>query len=217
MAQWIEQFIRQGGYWALAVITFVENIFPPIPSEVILPLGGYLVTQGRLTLWGVVLAGTIGSLVGAFVLYYVGRKLKRRRIAAWAAKHGHWVLLTRGDVEDAFDWFERHGGAAVFFCRMVPGVRSLISVPAGSSGMSLGKFTLYSVAGTAIWTTALALVGMWLGGQYRDAEAFLSWINYIIVGMIVLTVAGWLYKRRREQKGSAEESGRDLPQTQFDA
>ena len=206
MAQWIEQFIRNGGYFALVAITFLENIFPPIPSEVIMPLGGYLVAQGDLTLWGVMLAGTTGSLIGALVLYYLGRRLRRERVEAWADKHGHWLLLTKGDMRSAFDWFERHGGAAVFFCRLIPGVRSLISVPAGASGMPLGKFMLYSFMGTALWTTALTLVGMWLGQQYQDAQSFLQWLNYIVIGMIVFSIVGWFIKRRRERRQEEQSS-----------
>jgi membrane protein DedA with SNARE-associated domain len=205
MAQWIEQFIRSGGYWALALITFIENVFPPIPSEVIIPLGGYLAVQGKLTLWGVVLAGTVGSILGAIVLYYVGKFLNQQRVEAWVERHGQWLLLNTSDVTDAFGWFDKHGSAAVFFCRMIPGLRSLISVPAGASGMHLGKFLLYSTAGTALWTLGLSLVGMWLGQQYEEASGVLQWLNYIVIGMIVISIISW-YIKRRNSRGQEEQS-----------
>jgi membrane protein DedA with SNARE-associated domain len=200
MAQWIEEFIRNGGYWALAAITFVENIFTPIPSEVIIPLGGYLVEQGHLTFWGVVVAGTVGSYLGALVLFYLGKQLKRHRLEAWAEKFGTWILLTKGDVSSSFDWFDRHGGAAVFFCRLVPGLRSLISVPAGASNMSLGKFSLYTIVGSALWTMLLTGVGMWLGQQYQDTGEFLKWINHVVTGLIVISIISWFLKRRSEDR-----------------
>jgi membrane protein DedA with SNARE-associated domain len=209
MAQWIEQFIRNGGYFALAVITFIENVFPPIPSEVIMPLAGYLVAQGQFTLWGMVLAGTIGSYVGALVLYYLGKQLKRERMERWAENHGSWFLLTRSDVADAFDWFDRRGGAAVFICRLIPGLRSLISIPAGASGMPLVKFSLYTLVGTAMWTALLTGIGMWLGQQYQDAGAFLQWVNYAVIALIVISIISWLYKRHSQSQSRGQSQSRE--------
>jgi membrane protein DedA with SNARE-associated domain len=206
MAQWIEEFIRNGGYWALAAITFVENIFTPIPSEVIMPLGGYLVAQGRFTFWGVVAAGTVGSYVGALVLFYLGKQLKRRRLETWADKHGSWLLVTKSDVSSAFEWFDRHGGAAVFFCRLVPGLRSIISVPAGASNMALGTFSLYTIVGSALWTALLTGAGMWLGQRYQDTGQFLRWINYAVIALIVISIISWYFKRRSDDSLDEEHS-----------
>lgn len=200
MAQWVEQIVRNMGYVGLGLLTLLENVFPPLPSEVILPLGGFLVAQGRLTLLGVILAGTLGSVAGAIVLYAVGRYFNQERLERWAENHGGWLLLTRGDVESAFGWFDRHGGKAVFFCRLIPGVRSLISVPAGACRMAMGQFLLYTALGTALWSAALAYGGQLLGQQYQDLGRFLQWATYVVVGIIVLSIVWWFIQKRRERE-----------------
>lgn len=200
MTEWVRQMVNTMGYIGLALLTFIENIFPPIPSEVIMPLGGYMAAQGHLNLLGVILAGTVGSLIGAVVLYYVGKLLNEERMKRWADEHGGWLLLTKGDVEDAFDWFERHGSKAVFFCRLIPGVRSLISLPAGACGMSMLSFLLYTALGTAIWSGLLAFGGQQLGQRYTDLSTFLQWATYVVVGLLVLSIGWWAFQKRQERR-----------------
>jgi len=200
MTAWIEQMVRQMGYMGLALFTFVENVFPPIPSEVILPLGGYMVTQGQLTLYGVILAGTVGSVVGALVLYYLGKLLDRKRLTQWVESHGGWLLLNRDDVDTAFDWFERHGNKAVFFCRLIPGVRSLISVPAGASNMAMVPFLLYTTIGTALWSALLAYAGQQLGQSYSDVGTVVQWATYVIIAMFVISLGWWIIQKRRQRE-----------------
>lgn len=207
MTVWVEGLVRNMGYIGLALLTFLENVFPPIPSEVIMPLGGFLAAQGELTILGVILAGTIGSVAGALVLYYVGWYFNQERLANWAGKYGGWLLLTRGDVEGAFDWFERHGAKVVFFARLVPGVRSLISIPAGACRMSMSTFLLYTAAGTALWSALLAIGGMLLGEQYGDLGQFLQWITYAVVVLIALSIVWWYIQKRREQNQEQQPQG----------
>lgn len=199
MTAWIEQMMEGMGYLQLALFTFLENIFPPIPSEVILPFGGYLISQGELTLGGVILAGTAGSVAGALVLYYIGRYFHQERLAQWVDRHGGWLLLTKGDVESAFAWFDSHGNLAVFLCRLIPGVRSLISLPAGASGMAMVPFLLYTTLGTALWSGILAYAGQLLGERYTDIGTVIQWATYVVIAMVVLSIGWWIYQKKQQQ------------------
>ncbi len=200
MTQWIKTVIETSSYPGILFLMFLENVFPPIPSELIVPLAGFISTQGRLSLTGVVVAGTLGSVLGAIVLYAIGRKLGREKLRAWCDAHGRWIGLTRKDLEKSDAWFERHGTWAVFFGRVVPGVRSLISLPAGSSSMSFGPFLFFTTIGSAIWTLALAIAGRALGQNYSAVE---SVIGPISTGIVALIAAMWLWRVFRHGKRAA--------------
>jgi len=176
---------------------FLENVFPPIPSEVIMPLAGFVAAQGGLSFWGAVAAGAAGSLAGAVGWYVVGRKVGERRLRAWVDRHGRWLTLSGDDVDTAKHWFERHGGAAVFVGRLVPGVRTLISVPAGFAAMPLLPFLLYSAAGTAVWTVALAVAGRMLGSQYERVSRVLEPAGLVVLGLVVALYAVRVVRWRR--------------------
>ena len=163
----------------------VENVCPPIPSEVIMPLAGFMATQGRLAWLGVILAGTLGSVLGAVPLYWLGRRIGDERLKDFADRHGRWLTVSRGDLDKAQQWFDRHGRLAVLFCRLVPGVRSLISIPAGIEGMPLAPFLLYTTIGAGLWTTLLAAAGYGLGANFRQVEAYLDPASYIVLAVIV--------------------------------
>lgn len=195
--------IRGMGYWGLALMTFLENVFPPIPSEVIMPLGGSLAAQGQLNIFGVILAGVVGSVAGALVLYYVGRLLEEERLVRWVDRHGKWVLVTKSDVRSAFEWFDDHGKKAVFICRLIPAVRSLISIPAGACGMAMGPFLLYTTLGTALWSSLLAVAGLILGQQYGSVSSILQWAGYAVVVLLVVSIGWYIVQRRRELQREA--------------
>jgi membrane protein DedA with SNARE-associated domain len=156
MFEWITGFMNSMGYIAILFLMFLENVFPPIPSELIMPLAGFTASQGKLTLIGVIIAGTIGSVLGTLPLYYVGHVIGEERLKKWAEKHGKWLTVSPDDIENASRWFQRHGNIAVLVGRLVPGVRSLIAVPAGIAKMSMPLFLAYSAVGSAMWTTCLA-------------------------------------------------------------
>lgn len=137
MSDWIKSVIENFSYPGIVFLMLLENVFPPIPSELIVPLAGFYTTQGKLTFIGVVVAGTIGAVAGAIVLYYIGRSIGAERLRSWCDAHGRWVGLSRADLDKSDDWFNRHGARTVLLGRLVPGVRSLISIPAGVSGLSL--------------------------------------------------------------------------------
>ena len=185
MASWVMQMMSATGYVGLVLLMVLENVFPPIPSEVIMPLAGFMATQDRLSLLGVIVAGTLGSALGALPLYYVGRKIGEERLKGFADRHGRWLTLSREDLDSAKQWFDRHGGLAVFLCRLVPGVRSLISIPAGIEGMPLAPFLLYTTIGAGLWTALLTLAGYGLGANFRQVERYLDPASYVVLALIV--------------------------------
>jgi membrane protein DedA with SNARE-associated domain len=198
MFDWITGFHKMGNI-GIALLMFGENVFPPIPSELIMPLAGFSAARGEHNLLIVIIAGSIGSLLGALLWYYIGKGVGAERLKRWASKHGRWLTLSPKEVDQACAWFNRHGGKAVFIGRLIPAVRTLISVPAGIAGMPLGSFLLYSAAGTVLWTTLLALAGYFLESQYDKVAGWVNPVSNVVIGLIVLC---YLYRvvrfRRRE-------------------
>jgi membrane protein DedA with SNARE-associated domain len=180
MFSWITRVITQFGYTGVVLLTFLENLFPPIPSELIIPLAGFVAANGELQLWAVIAAGSAGTLAGAWLWYEVGRSVGERRLRQWIARHGKWLTLGPTEIDRSQDWFRRHGGAAVFFGRLVPGIRTFVSVPAGFAGMPRLPFLLYSAAGTVAWTAALALSGVVLQGNFRRVESYADVVTNVI-------------------------------------
>ena len=165
---------------------FLENVFPPIPSELIMPLAGFMAASGKLSLPGVVIAGTIGSVLGALPPYYLARRFGAERLERFADRHGRWLTLSRQDLERARRWFDRHGAAAVFFCRLIPGLRSLISLPAGIDRMNLGVFLLWTTLGAALWSGILAGLGYVLGRNFKVVEQWLDPFSWVVLGTILV-------------------------------
>ena len=151
-----------------------------------MPLAGFMATQDRLSLLGVIVAGTLGSVLGALPLYDLGRKIGDERLKSFADRHGRWLTLSRQDLDNAKQWFDRHDGLAVFLCRLVPGVRSLISISAGIEGMPLAPFLLYTTIGAALWTALLTLAGYGLGAHFRQVERYLDPASYVVLAVIVV-------------------------------
>jgi membrane protein DedA with SNARE-associated domain len=195
MAKWAMETIFSAGYGGLVFLMFLENVFPPIPSELIMPLAGYLASTERMALAGVIVAGTIGSVMGALPLYYAGRRLGAERLKHFADRHGRWLTLCGADIERANQWFKRHGGAAVFFGRLVPGIRSLISIPAGISRMNLALFLTFTTVGAALWTAVLASLGYVLGRNFKQIDRFLDPASWVVLGLII----GWYVYRVARQ------------------
>jgi membrane protein DedA with SNARE-associated domain len=189
MSDWIIGLVRSGGYVGIVLLMTIENVFPPIPSELIMPLAGYLAARVSLLLWGAIAAGAAGSTVGAVALYYVGRRVGSEPLKRFADRHGCWMALSRADIERSEHWFERHQLLAVFGCRLVPGVRSLISIPAGIAGMNLGLFLLATIVGSALWTAVLACGGYWLGRNFSVIERWIGWVTLAIIAVLVVWYA----------------------------
>ncbi len=200
MSDWIKSVIENFSYPGIVFLMLLENVFPPIPSELIIPLAGFFSTQGELSFVGVVLAGTLGAVLGAVVLYYVGRSMGAERLRGWCDAHGRWVGLSRADLDKSDDWFKRHGARTVLIGRLVPGIRSLISVPAGVSGLNLRVFLIYTTIGSAVWTVLLAGAGRWLGRNYEQVEHVVGPVSTaVVVGMILALVIRGFRNARRDR------------------
>lgn len=191
MFDWTTNFVTRSGYLGVAFLMFAENLFPPIPSELIMPLAGFAAARGDLNIVVAVISGSIGSLLGAVFWYYLASWAGSQRLEAWAAKHGRWLTLTPEEVENGCAWFNRHGGKAVFIGRLIPAVRTLISVPAGFARMPLPRFLIATALGTILWTALLATAGYLLESQYQKVA---EWTNPIAQAVIALLVLSYLYR-----------------------
>ncbi|MDY1005481.1 DedA family protein [Curtobacterium sp. CFBP9011] len=194
------QVIDAMGEWGVALMLFIETVFPPIPSEVILPLAGFLGGAGRMDLTLVLVLATAGSYLGALVLYWLGAVIGFDRTVRW---FGKLPLVDEDDFRKAASWFHRHGKSAVFFGRLVPVVRSLISLPAGADRMHLGTFTLFTVLGSGLWNSVLVLGGAALGTQYERIEAYTEWIDRAVYAAVVVIVVAFVVRRVRRGRAAA--------------
>jgi len=191
MFDWIVDIVTGAGLAGVAFLMFVENVFPPIPSELIMPLAGFSAARGDMSLIGVVLAGSAGALAGAVLWYWIGLSVGLDLVNRFVERYGRWLTLTTGDVASAVAWFERHGGIAVFIGRLIPTIRTLISVPAGVSRMALLSFVTWSTLGTLIWTLFLTMAGYVLEAQYERVG---EWMNPISIAVIVGFAAWYLWR-----------------------
>ena len=192
------------GYTAIFAAMFLENLFPPIPSELIMPLGGFFVQQGQLDLLPVVLAGLMGTVLGAQPWYGIGRLINEERIEKLLGNYGRWIGISPGELSRSRRWFSRYGTALVFWGRLIPGIRTLISVPAGIEMMPMAPFLLWTTAGSLIWTVLLTVAGMVLGEGYTNVELWIDPVSKavkVLLVMAVLVGAIWLGLRvwRRRQ------------------
>ncbi|MDQ7261452.1 DedA family protein [Paracoccus sp. PS-1] len=191
MFDWVVSTIESWGYLGVLMLMVAENVFPPIPSEVIMPLAGFLAGSGRMSLTLTILVGTIGSVLGTLMWYYIGLWFGEERLKRFAARHGRLLTLSPSDIDAAHDWFQRHGAMAVFFGRMIPAIRTLISVPAGLARMPMWKFLLYTVIGSALWTGVLTFAGLMLHENYALVA---DWVDPLSKLVVVAVVAIYLYR-----------------------
>ena len=192
MFDWVAGVIERLGYLGIAGLTLLENVVPPIPSEVVVPMAGFVAAQGKFDLWLVVVAASLGALAGAVGWYWVARSIGNKRLRAWVADHGHWVTLTCDSIDKAQDWFDRHGAWAVFVGRLVPGVRTFVSVPAGFAEMPFLPFLAYSAIGTVLWTLGLAWAGTILESNYDRVGDYVNMISNVLFAAFVVYLA-WRY------------------------
>jgi membrane protein DedA with SNARE-associated domain len=203
---WAQSIISSLGYPGLGLVMFLENIFPPIPSEIVLPLAGSLTLTGRFSLAGVTLVGAIGSVAGALFFYGLGYWFDESRIRWLLERYGKWLMLDTEDLDRAMAWFGRFGEYVIFFGRMVPIVRSLISVPAGLARMNLARFCLYTSIGTALWSFLLALAGRILGQNWTAVSEWVGRYEDAVLALGVLAVVAffghrlWLHLKQRRAK-----------------
>lgn len=200
MQNWITDFMEQFGYLGIFLMIALENVFPPIPSEVILPFGGFMTTYSNLTVPGVIAAATGGSVLGAVVLYGIGLLLDVERLEKIVDRWGHILRVTKKDIHKADSWFDKYGYWTVLFCRMIPLIRSLISIPAGMSNMKFPLFLLFTTIGTLIWNIILVSVGAALGESWEDITYFMdiySNIAYALIGIGIIVFVIWFIRKKR--------------------
>lgn len=196
-----EQVIQTLGYPGIFLLMLVENLFPPIPSEVVMPFAGFLVDKGEMSFTGIMLAGTAGALAGAVAIYFIGVRLGEPRLRSWVDRNGKYLLMSQSELDASLQTFTNHGKVMVLVGRLIPTIRSLISIPAGLEKMNLGVFLLFTLAGTTIWNLLLAGGGVYLGSNW---EQILTWVDrysyliYAILGVLLL-----YYIFRQVQKRAA--------------
>lgn len=186
MFDWIVSTIDHWGYPGIFFLMVAENVFPPIPSELIMPLAGFLAGSGKLNLWLTILAGTAGSVLGTTMWYYIGLWIGEVRLKHWAAKHGRLMTVSPSDIDTAHHWFARYGVLAVLLGRMLPTIRTLISVPAGFVRMPLWRFLAYTTIGSALWTGLLTISGYLMQSQYGLVADWIDPLAKVIVAAVVL-------------------------------
>jgi membrane protein DedA with SNARE-associated domain len=202
MASWITDWLESLGYFGVFALMVLEHVFPPIPSELVMPLSGFISHRSaEMSLGWVIVAGSIGSLVGTFFWYYLGRQVDKAQLMILTAKYGKWLTLKPKDIEKAIAFFQRGGGNwVVGFGRVVPGVRTYVSVPAGLTKMPLLPYLIYSAIGTILWTAALAIAGYILGNQFEQVSAFIAPVSKGVLVALVLGTIGWVIYRRRHHR-----------------
>ena len=188
------------GYLGIGLLMFLENLFPPIPSELIMPLAGFTIAQGKMEFMPAILAGVIGTVLGAFPWYYAGKLVGEERLRHWADQYGKWITVSGKDIDKADIWFKWHEGQAVFLCRLVPGVRTLISLPAGINKMPLLPFVIYTTVGTTLWVSFLTFAGYKLGENYHIVEEYIDPISKIVALTIGIWLVLWIVKKNMQKE-----------------
>ncbi|WP_126172796.1 DedA family protein [Altericroceibacterium xinjiangense] len=191
MNDFVIRMIEQGGYWGVALLMALENIIPPIPSEVIMGVGGVLVARGSMEYWTLLLVGTVGATAGNYPWYWIGHKWGYQRLKPFVNRYGRWLTVDWRDVEKAARFFERHGQWVVFVMRFSPFLRTIISLPAGLTHMPVWRFLVFTFVGTAIWNALLIEGGRRLAPLIEKYEA---WVNGIVLVLVVLALASYVYR-----------------------
>jgi len=191
MDDWIIRLVNDAGYWGVALLMFLETVFPPVPSEVILTVAGVSSSRGHMTLAGVIASGTAGAMLGNYLWFWLAIKFGSDRLHRLADRYGRWLTLSWHEIERGQKLFSKHGSIIVLAARLLPTLRSLISIPAGVFGMSHRRFLVFSTIGTAGWSAALAGAGYALGSQFSDVEKILGPLSTVVIALIVI---GYLWR-----------------------
>ena len=200
MSDWVVRLIEQSGYLGVAFLMFLETLFPPIPSEVIMPVAGVAAAQGKLSFTLSVASGTAGAMLGNIVWYLAARALGHDRIKPIIQRYGKWLTLDWDDVEKAHRWFDRHGIALVFLGRLIPTIRSIVSIPAGLLDMRFRNFVIASTVGTALWTAILAGAGYKLQENFRDVGKIIGPVSNLILAALVVAYLSRLIRHKGDEQ-----------------
>ncbi|MEX2446707.1 MAG: DedA family protein [Dehalococcoidia bacterium] len=203
LAEWVVDIVESLGYVGVALLVTLENVFPPIPSEIVLALAGFVASRGEASVAGMIAAATVGSVTGAWVLYGCAALIGPVRLHALVRRYGRWVRISEDELSRAEAWFDRWSTLAVLLCRCVPLVRSLISIPAGFRRMHPGRFTLYTAIGSLVWNTLFITAGYLLGEQWERVVPFADYFQYLTLGAIGIVAVAFLVSRYRRRKQAA--------------
>lgn len=201
---WVASVIDSAGEAGVGLLVALENLIPPIPSEIVLSMAGYLASEGRVNLVLVWLAATLGALGGALVLYWLGRGLGEDRLRRWLDRV---PLVDVDDLNKADRWFEKHERSAVLFGRCAPVVRSLVSIPAGANRMPIGQFAVFTAIGSGVWNAIFVGAGYALGNRWQDVERYSHWIDYAIGAFFAVVIGSWVVKKVRKRRRAATREG----------
>ena len=203
LSQGIIHFIQSTGYFAVFIFMTLESALIPIPSEVTMPFAGFLAQQGHVNFLLVVFVGALGNLIGSLIAYAIGYYLEDALILSLITKYGKFILLRPHEYERALKWFEKYGNSITFFSRLLPGVRTFISLPAGLAKMNLAKFSMYTFAGSFIWSLLLTYIGLYLGKNWESVHGIFSKLHYVII-LAAIGLVGWYiyyhFKKRKAAK-----------------
>ena len=201
---WVASVIESAGEIGVGLLVALENLIPPIPSEIVLSMAGYLASEGRVNLVLVWVAATAGALIGALLLYWLGRGLGEERLMRWLDRI---PLVDSSDLSQADRWFERHARSAVLFGRCAPVVRSLVSIPAGANRMPVGQFMLFTAIGSGVWNALFVGGGYALGSRWENVEKYSSWFDYAIWAFFAIAIGSWVVKKVRKRRSAAARVG----------
>ena len=202
LATWVQDVIEQLGYLGVALLVVLENVFPPIPSEIVLPFAGFVAQRGSDSVVLMILAATVGSVIGALIMYWIAAVIGDERLHAFTRKFGKWVQIREADLTRAEEWFDRHAVSAVLVGRCVPLIRSVVSIPAGFRRMKLIPYITYTFLGSLVWNIALVGAGAILGENWERVEPVVAAFQWIVIVLVVAAVARLAYtffRRRRVQ------------------
>ena len=206
LATWVQDIIEQLGYVGVALLVVAENVFPPIPSEIVLPFAGFVAQRGSESVVIMILAATIGSVVGALIMYWIAAVIGDERLHAFTRKFGKWVQIREADLTRAEEWFDRHATSAVLIGRCVPLIRSVVSIPAGFRRMKLVPYIAYTFLGSLVWNILLIGAGALLGDNWERVGDVMSPIQKLVELTVVVAVAvfAWLRVRSLLQQKRAK-------------
>jgi membrane protein DedA with SNARE-associated domain len=199
LATWVQEIIERLGAIGVALLVILENVFPPIPSEIVLPFAGFVAQRGDGSVVVMIVAATVGAVVGALILYYVAAFIGPARLSAFITRFGRWFGVKPADLARAEQWFDRHAIAAVLLGRCVPLIRSVVSVPAGFRRMPLVSFVVYTALGSAVWNTALIGAGAALGNQWENVEPYVAILQWAVIVVIVLLLVSFIVRKLRNR------------------
>ena len=199
LASWVQDVIERLGAVGVALLVILENVFPPIPSEIVLPFAGFVAQRGDGSVVVMIFAATVGAVIGALVLYGIAAVIGPERLAAFVARFGRWFGVKPADLVRAEHWFDRHAVAAVLLGRCVPLIRSIVSIPAGFRRMAITPFLLYTALGSLVWNTALIGAGAILGNQWERVEPYVATLQWVVVAAVALLVLRFVFGKLRRR------------------